>query len=102
MRAAYIRVDATASSTASGRERYSEIDVGFRPRTGASSRPGTDSDCSPTTDRCTVPGTPTAALSAPTGLEQTSTAPGVVLPIRGRQRAVSSPRVHLTTGAAWQ
>ena len=73
-------------------ERYSEIDVGFRPRTGASSRPGTGSDCSPTTDRCAVPGTPTAALSAPTGLEQTSTAPGVVLSIRRRQRKRSQAR----------
>src|SRR5258706_11436847 len=73
-------------------ERYSKIDVGFRPRIGARSCPGPLRDHSPATDRRTVPGTQTAALSAPTGLEQTSTAPGVVLPVRRRQRKRSPAR----------
>jgi hypothetical protein len=44
--------------------RYSEMDVGFRPGAGASSYPDTSGDHSSATDRRTVPGTQTVALSA--------------------------------------
>ena len=66
-------------------ERYAEMDVGSRPGVGANSYPDTSCDHSPATDRSTLPRTQTAALSAPAGLEQTATAPGVVLPVRRRQ-----------------
>src|SRR5437762_12015215 len=57
-------------------KRYSEIDAGFRPRTGASSRPGTGRDCSPASDRRILQGTQTDALDARVGLALTSTATG--------------------------
>jgi hypothetical protein len=82
-----IRVDTTPSVLPPfPSERYSEMDVGSRPRTGASSCPGTGSDHSPATDRCTLPRTQTNALSTPAGLEWTATPAGVVLSVRRRQR----------------
>ena len=66
--------------------RYAETDVGSRRGVGSNSRSDTSPHRSPATDRSSLPRAQTAALSAPAGLEQTEAAPGVVLPVRRRQR----------------